>query len=167
MRRNMDDYTRNSSKPDQVQQEIAHSLGLEATADFSIFSDFTMDRWCQWIKAFLDYQPTDPEISVGRSELHHVMLRLYEGLKSKVAQERFAAALTQVFETTLPIQQNAEQLFYLIEIISCLLPHQAKRIARRLLFDRLLDGIEYANRDLQMMLLVANSEYDFDDNLAY
>lgn len=150
-----------------IAQEISHALSLEPRPDYGQFNLFSVDQWTQWIDSFLDGQPTEPLVPVARAELHHALLSLSEELESGVAQRRFAEAIARLFETTPVLPQNTERLFYLIQLISRLKPIHAKTMTRRLLYGRSLEGMSYGHRDLQLMLLVTSSEYDFDDEFSY
>jgi hypothetical protein len=148
--------------------EIARAIKLEPELNVSQFEALTPDAWYQWIDSYLNGQPCLPPIPIGRAEPHHTLLALYEDLGRPEVQERFAEAVARLFETTPALPQNAERLFYLIQMISRLRqPFRAKRMVRRLLYSGSLREMTFGLRDLHLMLAVTASEYDFDDEFSY
>jgi hypothetical protein len=128
-----------------------------------MFQHFTVERWVKWLNAFLSYEPHEPDFPVGREELHLALMRLYRMLDTKGSHDRFAEAITTIYESTPHHQTNAEQLYYLLQLITYTKPLRAKSLVRRHLFEDSLVNVSYGPYKLQRRLLVASTRYDISD----
>jgi len=127
---------------------------------------FTIDQWAEWIGSQLHLKKASPQIpSSGRQELHQTLINVHKELEDKASKERFRKAVSLVFESTQALRENAEEIYYLLQVISYLKPLRAKRLIRRHLFEEILRNVAYGGQELHTMLLVAYSKYDIDDEL--
>lgn len=129
------------------------------------FQSFSTDKWTAWILNFINFQPCSPTLPLGNEELHHILIDVYHVL-DKGAQIRFGQAIVDVFMSTQPFSSNAEQLYYLLQIIAHVNPVGAKRSIRQRLFAQLLKGLNYGGQDLHTTLLGVASESGIDDELV-
>src|SRR5688572_25861418 len=90
--------------------------------DYSDFHAFSVTQWIEWINAFLSNAPGDPLIPISKEELHHPLIDLYRGLGNKPRRDMFAEAIKLIFEATQRIDENKEQLYYLLHLISYTVP---------------------------------------------
>jgi hypothetical protein len=129
------------------------------------FESFTVDHWVRWLSDFFDNE-NQPEVAFGTEELDLSLIAMYDELTPKSTRTRFGRAVALLFESTPLISPNAEQIYYLIQLLCYMKPPEAKRVLRRHLSEEVLSGKCYAGHDLHTMLLVACSMYDVDDDLV-
>src|SRR5467141_1691142 len=144
--------------PPERQSATGHSV--------SAFRGLSADRWVDWINSFLSSSAHSPTITIGREELHHILIRIYDNLETQQDRGSFETALTLLFESTQTLQDNAERLYYLLQLLAYAKPPRAKRIVRRLLFDEVLTDVHFGEQHLHWMLLTTSSEYDVDDEIV-
>src|ERR1043165_4208587 len=161
-----------NSKP-QGDSLPEHSAADERSAAASrqkadaTFQHFTVERWIDWLNAFLSRDSCSPVVLIGRDEpLHHPLIRLYRSLKTKSRLDRFAAAITEIYRSTSLMPENAEQLYYLLQLITYVKPLRAKELLRRDLREAALPDVKFGPYPLQRMLLVALARYGVDDDIA-
>jgi hypothetical protein len=161
-------------KPEQDKNTMAESHDrsdapatneAQSSHEYAEFQNFGLEQWLEWLNAFLAPDPQPPFIATNKEEIHHALIDLYKGLKSKTTRDLFAEAIKRIFQTTPRIEQNAELLYYLLHIISYTVPLNAKDLLRERLHEGVLRTIEYGKQNLQTLLLIANSKYEVDDDL--
>ena len=132
----------------------------------SQLDDYTVDEWCAWLSSFLESPIGSPGITLVDEELQHAALRVYRNLSPHDARDRFSEAVSSLFETTL-VMQNAERLYYLLELIKHITPLAAKLTVRRRLFKEALltPPLFYGPFHLHTVLLSAVAKYATDDQL--
>src|SRR5438552_16269611 len=87
-------------------------------ATYVPFHSFNLNQWIEWLNAFLSNVPREPLIPINKEEPHHSLIDLYKGLGSKQRRDLFGEAIKLIFEATQRIEENKEQLYYLLHIIS-------------------------------------------------
>jgi hypothetical protein len=135
-------------------------------AERKILEDFTTEHWVDWIRRILNYELVEPTIPATLDEIHQSLARVYFSLESGAARDRFADAISILFESTPLVNANARRIDSLITLISAIKPLRAKKLVRRHLFGGALRGMEYGKRDLHTTLLVAAGKYQVDDELV-
>jgi hypothetical protein len=143
-----------------------HSATSQQKPD-GTFQHFTLEQWISWLNTFFSHDPCSPVILIIRDEpLHHPLIRLYRSLNTKSRRDRFAEAITKIYQATSLIPENAEQLYYLLQLITYIKPLQAKELLRRDLREGALLDVKFGPYWLQRTLLVARTRYDVNDDIA-
>jgi hypothetical protein len=155
----------NNEQP-QVRDDSGLTNTHSNTIDYAVFNSFNLKQWSDWLNAFLADLPHQPIIPINKEEPHHALVDLYRGLGSKAKRDLFAEAIKLVFEATQRIDENKEQLYYLLHLISYTVPQSAKLLLRQRLHESVLGSMEYGKQNLQTLLLIANSKYEVDDDLV-
>lgn len=130
------------------------------------FNRMTTGEWVEWLAKFLRDEVEAPDPGSLGPEKCESLIRLYRGL-SVAAQDSFAAAVVQCLEATGERRNRAERLFILLHLVAYLQPVGAKRLVRRFLETKTLEGLVYANQKLPLVALVAASQFEIDDDLLY
>jgi hypothetical protein len=131
-----------------------------------MFEEFTVDDWIDWIRHVINYETCHPTINYTIQEIHHSLAEVYTSLPPGALSEKFAEALTFVFEETPLIAKHSANLYHLLQLIGYVKPLRAKRVLRKHLFPEVLKSLNYGNQNLHTMLLATRSKYDVDDELA-
>src|SRR5436305_4086870 len=107
------------------------------------FKDLTPTLWAGWIVRCVLGLESDPPLQSSREKDPRLrLIPLVQDLDS-AARLRFEEGLALALESTPPRQENARQLYYLLDLVSYFTPFAGKLIVRQLLFGGTLKACQY------------------------
>lgn len=127
---------------------------------------FDHRQWLNWLTMFFDGQVPYPDMGYFGDEKCDALIRLYRTLPVQ-SRRAFSQAVVTALEGTEIHSDEAERLFTLLQVIAYLQPIGAKQLVRRLVINRTLADITYANQRLGLVALVTASKFEIDDELLY
>ena len=96
-------------------------------------------------------------------EPHHHVERMGKTLSGEI-KDAFLEAISELLQTTPPVQQNAERLYRLLYLVSVFTPISAEAVVWRLLRDETLLGLCYEPYHLHSLALSLLADYRPDED---
>jgi hypothetical protein len=98
-------------------------------------------------------------------ELHHVLIEFWHDLPGD-PRGRFGQGLALTFASTPVVPATVADIYHLLQALSYSRPLEALSVLRHKLYDCSLQGLRYAETDLEDLLLVTTSKYGFDPDFC-
>lgn len=124
--------------------------------------NFDSDSWATWLSRLLADQVTSPQVPGGRMAPDELIIALFNEVRTPEAQECLRSGVALAFETTPVFARFERVLYYLLRVISALLPPQAKQVVRRRFQSGALDELNWRGRNLGAEALVTASHFEID-----